>query len=281
MEGQGKSTISLKLLAVVAEASTLVGCLDAAVAAAVGPGAPATIKALHVIVDPAHLVTSSEEVALQYLREARDGTAFERAAAARKMFDHWQAQRPEGGPPVGWKEVTGAEDEMVTREAWQADLLIVAKPRNLDGHDALHAAIFRSGKLVLLAPTDWNDRSNGLGDHMAIAWNDTPPCRRAVTAALPWIKAARKVSILLIDEKEAVAAELISLLRAEDISPTLKSRARARGSLGDQIIDEAHAAGADALVMGAYRHNEVIEWLLGGTTRHALRHADLPMLLAH
>lgn len=281
MERHGNSAGGLSLLAVAAEASRVYGCLNAAVAAAASIGKPVTIEALHVIVDPAHLITASEEVALQYLRESREGTALERAAAARHMFDSWLAHRSNGGPPVRWKEVSGAETEMLLLEARQADLLIVAKPQNPDGHDAFHAAIFRSGKPVLLVPADWNDRSGGLGDHLVIAWNGTAACRRAVTATLPWIKAAKKVSILLIDVKEAGAEELISLLRAERVGFIVAIRERALGSLGDQIIDEAHAAGASVLVMGAYRHNEFIEWLLGGTTRHALRRADFPLLLAH
>lgn len=36
--------------------------------------------------------------------------------------------------------------------------------------------------------------------------------------------------------------------------------------LAAQIVAEAHAVGADALVAGAYRHNTLIEWALGGTT---------------
>jgi hypothetical protein len=31
--------------------------------------------------------------------------------------------------------------------------------------------------------------------------------------------------------------------------------------------------------MGAYRHNKLIEWALGGTTRHILSKADLPLFL--
>ena len=52
-------------------------------------------------------------------------------------------------------------------------------------------------------------------------------------------------------------------------------------TLGDQLVTEAHQLGADLLVMGAYRHNQFIEWLLGGTTRHVLARFDLPLFLAH
>ena len=44
---------------------------------------------------------------------------------------------------------------------------------------------------------------------------------------------------------------------------------------------EAHQAGADMLVTGTYRHNQLIEWFAGGTTRHLLACADIPLLMIH
>lgn len=35
------------------------------------------------------------------------------------------------------------------------------------------------------------------------------------------------------------------------------------------------------LVTGAYRHNQLIEWFAGGTTRHLLACADIPLLMIH
>ena len=98
---------------------------------------------------------------------------------------------------------------------------------------------------------------------------------------MPWRRAAEKDTIILIGEPVEMAAPLVERLKDEGVTAAVRAVKRSTGSLGDQIIDEAHEAGADLLVMGASRHNDFIEWLLGGTTRHALRHADLPLLLAH
>jgi nucleotide-binding universal stress UspA family protein len=35
------------------------------------------------------------------------------------------------------------------------------------------------------------------------------------------------------------------------------------------------------LIMGAYQHSALREFLLGGVTRYMLSHADLPVLLRH
>jgi nucleotide-binding universal stress UspA family protein len=249
-----------------------------AAAARVQPGA--TIEAFHVIVDLAHAAISSEELAIEQMRELREGTAFERADATRLAFVSWMAGLPEGAPKIEWKEVIGAEEEMVAREADDADLLVLAKPRNAEGHHALHAAVFRCGRPLLLAPSGWPPAGE-VGRKVVIAWNGTGGAWRAVAGALPWIVRAEEVTILLVAEPEDVAAELVAWLESEGVEPRVRSVPRASGHLGDQLIDEADAIGADMLVMGAYRYNEPLEWLLGGTTRHALRHADLPLILAH
>ena len=47
------------------------------------------------------------------------------------------------------------------------------------------------------------------------------------------------------------------------------------------LLAEAAAMKADWLVMGAYRHNRIVEWALGGVTRTVLREARLPLFLVH
>jgi nucleotide-binding universal stress UspA family protein len=270
----------MRILALVAEPTTARACLDAALAAALHLDDHATIEAFHVVVDLAHAASSSEELTFERFRELREGTASQRAEQTHAAFVAWSASLPEAGPRVEWKELVGAEEPMVAREAAAAGLLVVAKPRNSEGHHALHAAVFRSGRPLLLVPADWRPDA-GMGRHIAIGWNDTPASRKAVGSMTPWLRRAKKVTIILIDEDLHLADSLLELLAPISIAPAIRGVVRARTALGDQLIDEADAIGADLLVMGAYRHEEPLEWLLGGTTRHALRHADLPLLLAH
>ena len=50
---------------------------------------------------------------------------------------------------------------------------------------------------------------------------------------------------------------------------------------GERIEQFAHQKGADLIVMGAYGHARMVEWLFGGATRYALRHSTLPLFMAH
>jgi nucleotide-binding universal stress UspA family protein len=54
-----------------------------------------------------------------------------------------------------------------------------------------------------------------------------------------------------------------------------------RRGMGEFILAQAAAAGADLLVMGGYGHSRLREMLVGGVTRHMLEHATLPVMLSH
>lgn len=270
----------MRILAIIAEPLTAVTCLDGATALAAALGG-AAVEALHVKVDPRQLNRAPEEVAIQQLRERDEGTAEQRAEATRKAFDDWCNGRSSDLPPVRFKELVGAEEESVFREATQFDLLVLAHPHNMDARDALHAAIFSSGRPVVLLPQDWRSSPHGLGKRIAIAWNDTPPARKALDGAMPLLRRAQSAILLLIDEPVEKAEPVVVRCADEGIALEVKQIARSSGSLGAQLIATADQSGADLLVMGAFRHNEFVEWLLGGTTRNALSKADLPLLLAH
>lgn len=271
----------MRILAIVAEPSTARACLDGALAIAASATDHVAVEALHVIVDPRRLRRAPEEVAFQRMRESREGTAEERARLTRAAFVAWSTALPENALRVGWKELVGAEEETVAREAAQFDLVVMARPHNLDGHDALHAAFYYAARPLLLVPSDWKPPSRPFPQHVAIAWNGKPQACRAVDGAMPWIRKTGKVTIILIAEKVETAGALTERLSDEGIAVCLHVIDRDARSLGDQIIDAAGDIGADVLVMGAYRHGEFVEWLLGGTTVHALNHANLPLLMAH
>jgi nucleotide-binding universal stress UspA family protein len=48
----------------------------------------------------------------------------------------------------------------------------------------------------------------------------------------------------------------------------------------DLLLSQAAAFGADLLVMGAYGHSHLREWMFGGVTRTVLYEADLPVLMS-
>jgi nucleotide-binding universal stress UspA family protein len=51
--------------------------------------------------------------------------------------------------------------------------------------------------------------------------------------------------------------------------------------VGERLVADAVAAGADLLVMGAYGRSRMRETIFGGATRSVLHESALPVLMAH
>lgn len=272
----------MKLLAILVGAQSAPACLDAASVAAQSL-ASATVEALHVVVDPEQIIASSEEIEFQRLREVREGTAEQRADAVRSAFTAWINGANDDVPEIRWKAEVGTEEATVCREAAQADVivLVLAREANLDGGDALHAAVFRSGKPVLIVPADWRSGPGGRFAHIAVGLSDSEATRHALQGAGPWLRAADRVTAIRVGSAQDAADSQSQILAELGVEPHYHIVAPQGGDLGAQIVAEADKLGADLLVAGAYRHSQFVEWLMGGTTRHMLAAANLPMLLAH
>jgi nucleotide-binding universal stress UspA family protein len=274
----------MRILALIPEASCARASLAVAASAArLHPGTE--IAALHVRVDPLKIFSSDEEVAFQRLREPREGTAEQRALETRRAFDDWLATVPETlARTVEYHEVAGAEEESVIRASEAADLLAMARPHNLDGHDAFHAAVFRSRKPLLLAPADWEAKAGPhIEQHMLIAWKETEQAYQAVAGALPWLRTAGRVTVLTVTKEGQPldTAGLMALLADAGIAAEALRREPILGRTSAQIVATAAEIGASAIVMGAYRYGSIIEWALGATTKRTIAEANVPLLLAH
>jgi nucleotide-binding universal stress UspA family protein len=51
--------------------------------------------------------------------------------------------------------------------------------------------------------------------------------------------------------------------------------------IDDLLLSRAADFGADLLVMGAYGHSRLREYVLGGVSRSVFRQMTLPVLMAH
>lgn len=269
-----------KLLAIIAEAKTTARCLDVAEKAATAIEG-ASIEALHISVDPSHLAAPSEEIDFQLLRERREGTAAERAAAVHAAFGEWLRNHPEAIISPAWKQISSAERDGVCAEAQGFDVLVLARGTNADSAEAMQAAMYYAQRPFFLAPVTDIPAGSSIVERVVIAWNETAACRRAVTAAMPWLRKSLKTAVLLIKEGEEVAADLTSELTAAGVPFEVVAVGRDDEKLGDQIVTEAKVLGASLLVMGAHRHNALIEWAIGHTTDQVLRHRDILLFLAH
>jgi len=187
------------------------------------------------------------------------------------------------GSAARWIEATGDVAREIERYGHEADLVVLGQApglRHLLDREAIGAALFDCRRPILLVPAGWQ---GVLGRRVAIAWKPAAQSRRAVAAALPVLRRAAEVVVLIGDGEGAAAAaeELQALLAPHGIAAATHRFDPGSSALGEALLGEAHRQGVDLLVMGAYSHSRIYELTLGGVTRHMLRHADMPLLMVH
>jgi len=123
----------------------------------------------------------------------------------------------------------------------------------------------------------------GVGRRVLVAWNGSAEALRALTAALPVLRAADSVTLARFAEPGAALAdepELAAWLGRHGVQARVVDQAT-DVDVGDALISLAADLGADLLVMGAYGHTAWRELVLGGVTRTVLRTMTVPVLMAH
>lgn len=118
----------------------------------------------------------------------------------------------------------------------------------------------------------------------AIAWNGSHECANAVRSAVPMLKMAGEVHIIIADkEPENYPSTMLArYLSRHGIKAELHNVARGSSLSIEEVIEgELKRLDADWMVMGAYGHSRMRQTLLGGTTRHFLTQSKVPLLLAH
>jgi nucleotide-binding universal stress UspA family protein len=79
----------------------------------------------------------------------------------------------------------------------------------------------------------------------------------------------------------ASAARVAAALSRRGIAAKPESEASGDIGVEDLLLSRASDLGADLLVMGAYGHSRMREFVLGGVSRSIFRHMTVPVLMAH
>ncbi len=177
--------------------------------------------------------------------------------------------------------LTGREAEQVERLGRLSDLIVLPFPAAFegDGEATLDAALFGSGRPVLLAPVS---NSKNFGKKIAVAWDGSKEGACAVTAALPLLKEAESVVAITAREGgEADPSALARYLAGHGVAAKTWAYTPGSESIAAGLLEQADHAHADMLVMGAYGHSRLRERILGGATQGILEHAKIPVLMMH
>jgi nucleotide-binding universal stress UspA family protein len=119
-----------------------------------------------------------------------------------------------------------------------------------------------------------------------VAWDFSRPAARAVADALPVLEKAKRTCVVtvtnekLIDTKRS-GPELAKHLARHGVNVVLDTVDAAGRSVGDVLESYVASRNADVLVMGAYGHSRIRDFILGGATKSMIARPPLPILLSH
>ncbi|TFF27544.1 universal stress protein [Jiella endophytica] len=181
--------------------------------------------------------------------------------------------------------ITGA----VGRRGRYVDLVIVGPKMIADQRlrdVVLEGALFEAESPVLMLPEGAAPTLRP--KRVMVAWSSTPEASRAVRQAAEMLGSAEAVDVVLVDPQATSwdagpepGADVAAYLVRHGAKVTVERLSSERNKTVEEVL-RRHAvdAAADMVVMGAYGHSRLREWLFGGVTQSMTEKPPLPLFLA-
>lgn len=207
---------------------------------------------------------------------------------AKTRFDE---RNRRSGIRAEWRQATngggGRGASSVASQGRYADIIILGQhdpdaPQDQNGDDLAADVTMNSCRPVIAVPFAGEFKT--LGRRVLVAWNGSREAARATHDALPFLTQADKVMVLSVNapgEEHIPGADISTHLARHGVCVEIHNRVLDDVGVGDAILNAASDYGADLLVIGAYGHSRLRELVLGGVTRHLLRHMTVPVLMSH
>lgn len=178
----------------------------------------------------------------------------------------------------------------VIAQGRSADLIILSatNPDEVTGveRDFVEQVVMSAGRPIVVLPATGN--ADIALTEIVVGWDGSREAARAAFDAVPLLKLATRVRVVRIDPQKDPA--LRGSVAGADLAQTYARhgiKAEAQGYPTDGL-DEGQAlmrcaddAGAGLVVMGAYGHSRLAEFIFGGATRFVLSRMTRPVLLSH
>jgi nucleotide-binding universal stress UspA family protein len=226
--------------------------------------------------------------ARQFVLEARQRMHTEMLAEARRGYE--ECLRRTGFEKSEWRETKADALGAVALHARYADLVVIGQ-QDADAAGGVNADFERSlplaaGRPVLVVPYAFEHRP--VGRHVLVAWNASREAARAVTDALPFLKRASHVHVVSFRPEisarahgEEPGADVALYLARHGVKVTVSQFDVPEPDVGNQLLSRAFDLSADLIVMGAWGHSRLREFVLGGVTRTLLESMTVPVLMSH
>lgn len=213
--------------------------------------------------------------------------------SAESAVAKFEAAAKEAGVDYATRVVSCPATKAASRLAFfarHADLIFIGQPNpDTAGHafqEALLEAVMQSsGRPVYVVP--YIGRFEHNVRRAVIAWDGSKKAVRAVSYAIPMLKARDEVDVLVVNPKNRgdefggqQGENLVSHLSRHGIKANIVERTNPEVGVDAVILNYIADTGADLLVMGAFGHSRLREKTFGGVTNSILGQMTAPVLMA-
>jgi nucleotide-binding universal stress UspA family protein len=208
-------------------------------------------------------------------------------AKADSILKEFQERCQRSGVKAGVKKVIGKISSIIIEEAQNSDLILMAKKgENFHLKDGgllgsvAEAVVRNSGKPVLVTPEKFLEIES-----MAIAYDGSDSATKALRLSLELSKQNVWPLTVIAVTSDAKKADALST-QVEEMNEKDANAPLAdceiimfTGKETDEIMKFIQEGSVELMVMGAYGHNRLREFLLGSTTSQVVRKSPIPVLL--
>ncbi|AYG63586.1 universal stress protein [Rhizobium jaguaris] len=181
----------------------------------------------------------------------------------------------------------GWVDNEIGERARYADLTLIGggllaeddmRWRILDG------ALFQSPAPILVVPKAY--AASLRPRTVLLAWNSRNEASHAVRAAMDQLTGADNVHVVIVDPHASIrsngeepGADIAAFLARHGVRVSVDILASGGRTVAEVLRQHARDTAADLIVMGAYGHSRMREWIFGGTTRSMLETTPVPLMM--
>jgi len=219
----------------------------------------------------------------------------EQAKAARERVEsQCKDMASKAGVAFEWLAFDNRQVDTAIAHLRVADLLIAGQRDESDDETFVmegfpETFLLGVGRPMLFVPYTYSHAASKRFDTVLVAWNGSREAAKAISDAFPILQAAKKVCVVVVEQKDFhYTADVpdvdigLYLSRHGIKAEIVKSQSEhGRVGIGQCLLSKATDCGADLIVMGAYGHNRLTEWVLGCVTQTLLKEMTVPILMSH